>query len=89
MPDLRQAGLYERSVRASLKAYKLILSPYIGQACRFKPTCSEYMASALIDHGPLAGAWLGVKRICRCRPGGGHGFDPVPPKRGTPPRLRA
>ena len=75
-------GLYERSVRASLRAYKLTLSPYIGQACRFTPTCSEYMAQALIVHGPLKGTWLGVRRICRCRPGGRSGSDPVPPKNG-------
>ncbi|WP_443749650.1 membrane protein insertion efficiency factor YidD [Asticcacaulis solisilvae] len=75
------AGLYESSVRTALKAYKLTLSPYIGQACRFRPTCSEYMASALIEHGPLLGSWMGVRRICRCRPGGGSGFDPVPPPR--------
>ncbi len=75
-------GLYEKAVRAGLRAYKLTLSPYIGQACRFRPTCSEYTAEALITHGPLLGSWMGVKRICRCRPGGGHGFDPVPPKKG-------
>ena len=75
-------GLYEKAVRAGLRAYKLTLSPYIGQACRFRPTCSEYAAEALITHGPLLGAWMGVKRVCRCRPGGGHGFDPVPRKKG-------
>ncbi|HEX7799181.1 MAG TPA: membrane protein insertion efficiency factor YidD [Asticcacaulis sp.] len=73
-------SLYERSVRAGLRAYKLSLSPYIGQACRFRPTCSEYMAEALIVHGPLKGGWMGVRRLCRCRPGGGHGYDPVPPR---------
>ena len=78
------AGLYESSVRGALKAYKLTLSPYIGQACRFRPTCSEYMASALIEHGPLLGSWMGVRRICRCRPGGGSGYDPVPPRRSRP-----
>ena len=76
----RMTALYERSVRAALRAYKLTLSPYIGQACRFRPTCSEYMAEALITHGPLKGVWLGAKRICRCHPGGGTGYDPVPPR---------
>jgi len=76
------SGLYERGVRLGLKTYKLTLSPYIGQACRFRPTCSEYMASALIEHGPLLGSWMGIRRICRCRPGGGSGFDPVPAKAG-------
>jgi putative membrane protein insertion efficiency factor len=73
-------GLYARSVRAGLRAYKLTLSPYIGQACRFSPTCSEYTAQAMIEHGPLKGTWLGVRRICRCRPGGGSGQDLVPPR---------
>lgn len=72
--------LYEQAVKAALRGYKLTLSPYIGQSCRFLPTCSEYMAESLIVHGPLKGGWLGLKRIGRCRPGGGHGLDPVPPK---------
>jgi len=75
-------GLYEKAVRGALRAYKLTLSPYIGQACRFRPTCSEYTAEAMITHGPLLGSWMGVKRICRCRPGGGYGYDPVPVKKG-------
>lgn len=75
-------ALYEKAVRGALRAYKLTLSPYIGQACRFRPTCSEYTAEALITHGPLLGSWMGVKRICRCRPGGGYGYDPVPAKKG-------
>lgn len=74
--------LYAKAVKTGLRAYKLTLSPLIGQACRFAPTCSEYTAEALIVHGPVKGSWLGVKRICRCRPGGGHGYDPVPPKGG-------
>jgi putative membrane protein insertion efficiency factor len=73
-------GLYERSIRAALRGYKLTLSPYIGQACRFMPTCSEYTAEAMIVHGFVKGSWMGVKRICRCRPGGPTGLDPVPPK---------
>ncbi|WP_081606800.1 membrane protein insertion efficiency factor YidD [Asticcacaulis benevestitus] len=71
---------YERSVRAALRAYKLTLSPYIGQGCRFRPTCSEYTAEAMIIHGPIKGSWMGIKRICRCRPGGSSGYDPVLPK---------
>ena len=71
--------IYERSVRAALKAYKWTLSPLIGRQCRFQPTCSEYTAKALIDHGPLRGTILGVRRVCRCNPFGGSGYDPVPP----------
>ena len=71
-------NLYERCVRGALRAYKLTLSPLIGRQCRFLPTCSEYTAQALIAHGPWRGAWMGVRRVCRCHPFGGHGYDPVP-----------
>ncbi|WP_140985665.1 membrane protein insertion efficiency factor YidD [Asticcacaulis tiandongensis] len=74
------ASVYEKTVRGALRTYKLTLSMFIGQQCRFLPTCSEYTAEAMITHGPLKGSWMGVKRICRCRPGGGSGYDPVPPK---------
>lgn len=70
---------YERSVRFGRRAYKLTLSPLIGNQCRFLPTCSDYAAQALIDHGPVRGGWLTVRRLCRCHPWGGSGFDPVPP----------
>ena len=70
--------LYERSVLAALKAYKLTLSPLIGRHCRFAPSCSEYTAQALIEHGPVRGTFLGVRRVCRCNPLGGSGYDPVP-----------
>lgn len=74
------SSVYEKTVRGALRTYKLTLSMFIGQQCRFLPTCSEYTAEAMITHGPLKGSWMGVKRICRCRPGGGAGYDPVPPK---------
>lgn len=47
-------------------------------ACRYQPTCSQYMVDALKKHGPLKGLWLGSKRILRCHPWGGSGYDPVP-----------
>jgi putative membrane protein insertion efficiency factor len=72
---------YERSVRFALRAYKLTLSPLIGRHCRFSPSCSEYGADALIQHGPLRGAWMATRRVCRCNPWGGSGYDPVPPRR--------
>jgi putative membrane protein insertion efficiency factor len=72
---------YERSVRAALRAYKLTLSPLIGRSCRFLPTCSEYAAQSLIDHGPWRGSALAVRRLCRCHPLGGAGYDPPPPPR--------
>lgn len=73
--------IYERSVRAALKAYKWTLSPLIGRYCRYLPTCSEYAAQALIEHGPVRGSYLSIRRVCRCNPFGGSGYDPVPPRK--------
>ena len=73
--------LYERCVRGALRAYKLTLSPLIGRQCRFLPTCSEYAADVLIGHGLWRGSGLAVRRLCRCHPWGGSGYDPVPPPR--------
>ena len=73
--------LYERTVRTAHRAYKLTLSPLIGRQCRFLPTCSDYAAEALIQHGPWRGSYLAAKRLCRCHPLGGKGYDPVPPPR--------
>lgn len=61
-----------------VRAYRLILSPWLGQSCRFLPTCSQYALEALEHHGAVHGSWLAARRILRCRPGGGHGYDPVP-----------
>jgi len=73
--------LYERTVRAALRAYKLTLSPLIGRQCRFAPSCSEYATEVLVTHGPLRGGWLAARRLCRCNPWGGSGYDPPPPPR--------
>ncbi|MBS1616257.1 MAG: membrane protein insertion efficiency factor YidD [Bacteroidetes bacterium] len=62
----------------AIRAYQLILSPLLGANCRFTPTCSAYAAEAIRKWGPWKGAWFAIKRIGRCRPGGGHGYDPVP-----------
>ena len=72
--------LYERVIRIGHRAYKLTLSPWIGRQCRFSPTCSDYAAQALIEHGALRGGWLATRRLCRCHPWGGSGYDPVPPR---------
>ena len=50
----------------------------MGGHCRFHPTCSEYAIEALDTHGAWRGGWLTIRRLLRCRPGGGHGYDPVP-----------
>jgi len=73
-------GIYESSVRWGHRAYKLTLSPLIGNQCRFLPTCSDYGKQALLDHGPVKGGYLTVRRLCRCHPWGASGYDPVPPK---------
>ncbi len=63
-----------------VRFYQLCISPFIGgrAACRFIPTCSEYTKQAIEKYGLIHGTWLGMKRISRCRPGGGCGYDPVP-----------
>ncbi|MEO7531369.1 MAG: membrane protein insertion efficiency factor YidD [Sediminibacterium sp.] len=63
---------------ALIKIYQYIVSPVLGPKCRFTPSCSHYAEEAFRKHGILKGGWLAVKRISRCRPGGGHGYDPVP-----------
>lgn len=64
-----------------VKFYQYFLSPLWPATCRYTPTCSSYMTDALKIHGPFYGLWLGLKRIGSCHPWGGHGYDPVPPKK--------
>lgn len=61
-----------------VRLYRLLLSPWLGAACRFRPTCSEYAETALRRHGALYGTALAARRIARCHPWGGAGYDPVP-----------
>ena len=61
----------------ALKAYKWILSPVLPSACRFYPTCSEYMREAVERHGAARGVWMGVRRLLRCHPFQAGGYDPV------------
>jgi putative membrane protein insertion efficiency factor len=64
---------------ALIKIYQWLISPILGpNKCRFTPTCSHYAAEALKKHGPFKGLWLAIKRISRCHPWGGKGYDPVP-----------
>ncbi len=63
-----------------IKFYQWFISPLLPKSCRYEPTCSSYMIEALQVHGPIKGLWLGTKRIARCQPWGGEGYDPVPPK---------
>jgi putative membrane protein insertion efficiency factor len=66
---------------ALIRFYQLTLSSVMGRRCRFLPTCSEYSADAIRIHGGAYGSWLAVKRVLRCHPWGGSGFDPVPKPR--------
>jgi putative membrane protein insertion efficiency factor len=61
-----------------VRAYRLVLSPWVGMHCRYHPTCSAYALEALARHGALRGAWLAARRIGRCHPWGGSGIDEVP-----------
>ncbi|WP_417517210.1 membrane protein insertion efficiency factor YidD [Minwuia sp.] len=61
-----------------IRFYRYVISPWLGPNCRYQPTCSAYALEALEKHGPLKGSWLAFRRVSRCHPLGGHGFDPVP-----------
>ncbi|MDG1022606.1 MAG: membrane protein insertion efficiency factor YidD [Flavobacteriaceae bacterium] len=61
-----------------IKGYQSFLSPLLPPSCRYQPTCSQYTLEALKKHGLFKGGWLGVKRISKCHPWGGSGYDPIP-----------
>ena len=64
-----------------IRGYQLIISPLLGSNCRFMPTCSEYAMESLRSHGLIKGIYLTIKRIGKCHPWGGHGYDPIPTKK--------
>ncbi|MBR9982306.1 MAG: membrane protein insertion efficiency factor YidD [Desulfatitalea sp.] len=64
--------------RVLIRTYQLLISPILGPACRFAPSCSEYALEAVTRHGLIKGCGLAVRRLLRCHPWGGGGFDPVP-----------
>ena len=61
-----------------IRFYQIAISPLLGPRCRYIPTCSQYSLEAVHTHGAVRGVWLATKRICRCHPWGGSGYDPVP-----------
>ena len=65
-------------LRYLIRFYQIALSPMLGPRCRYIPTCSQYALDAIALHGALRGSYLATRRICRCHPWGGSGYDPVP-----------
>jgi putative membrane protein insertion efficiency factor len=70
----------QRLLIALIRLYQLALSPFIGNQCRFTPTCSQYAREAVERHGALKGSWLALRRVGRCHPWHPGGHDPVPPR---------
>jgi len=66
------------AMRSLIRAYQLLLSPVLPPSCRYQPSCSHYAAAAIAQHGPWRGAVLSLRRLLRCHPWGGSGYDPVP-----------
>jgi len=72
------SGLASSVLIGLIRVYQIVLSPWLGPACRFEPSCSEYFATAIAKHGPARGVWLGSRRVARCHPFHPGGLDPVP-----------
>lgn len=83
-PSAVCGALFVLVIRIFIRTYQMIVSPVLafvsgpGSGCRFEPTCSHYFLAAVETHGAARGSWLGLKRLARCHPWGGHGYDPVP-----------
>ena len=65
-------------LRGLIWGYRVLISPFFAPSCRYLPTCSAYAAEAVKRHGAVRGGWLAARRIARCHPWGGSGYDPVP-----------
>ncbi len=72
--------IFSRALRGLIRLYQMLLSPLLpANSCRYQPSCSHYGEEAIRVHGASKGSWLTVRRILRCHPWGGYGYDPVPP----------
>lgn len=78
MRPLRGWRVIARVLKALVRGYSLLISPFLGHNCRYYPTCSAYTLEAIERHGPWRGLWLGIKRVGRCHPWHEGGYDPVP-----------
>lgn len=76
-PGCHKGLLMSRVLILMVYAYRVTLGPVLGGHCRFQPTCSQYMIDAVNRHGPWRGLWRGLKRIGKCHPLGGSGYDPA------------
>ena len=83
-PGARRRTLPRTALKALVRGYQLLLSPWLGASCRFEPTCSAYALAALDAHGAAGGSYLALRRLARCQPFCAGGCDPVPT---APPRL--
>lgn len=77
------AKIVSKFLIALVRVYQYGISPYFPDACRYQPTCSQYMIDSIKEWGVLKGTWLGLKRLSTCHPWGGHGWDPVKKKEKT------
>ncbi len=74
-------SLASKLLSGMIRLYQLAVSPYLAMSCRFQPTCSSYAREAIASHGAMVGGIMGLRRIARCHPWGGSGYEPVPAKR--------
>lgn len=84
----QQMSWGSRLVALPVWGYRLFISPWLPPSCRYRPTCSEYALEALKLHGPIKGGYLTTRRLMRCHPFGGHGYDPVPGSETTGEKSR-
>ena len=79
---------FQYLVTRAIRLYQLTLSPLVGWHCRYDPSCSEYMRISVIEYGAIKGVMMGLKRLSRCHPWGGFGYDPPPEKEPSEQKSR-